>query len=298
MAKDRKDITVEELDGEVKLKADKKDDDKDSDDEDEDDADDKDDDKDDKDMKKESVADAYDVPAAITESVTQLFEGEEFSDEFRSKVATIVETVVKSAVKSEIAKIEEEAAEAIEVKVAAIEADLIEQLDEYMDVVVAEWVEQNKVALESGLRSKIAEDFITDLRGLFEKHNIDISPEQEDIFQTVSEENDVLRQEVNSLVEATLEKDAKIFALEKDKVMAKLSEGLAMTQVEKFAQLVEDVDAATIETFEEKASVIRKTFFEGSADKQKVKTNLTEAKTQPEGMNSLVESLKKLNKKD
>ena len=61
--------------------------------------------------------------------------------------------------------------------------ELTEKVDGYLDYVVKEWMQENELAIESGLKGEIAEDFITGLKALFEEHYIDVPDEKYDILE-------------------------------------------------------------------------------------------------------------------
>lgn len=246
---------AEELEGEVEMKKDKasKKDDKEGCDCDDQDAT--------MESAKTPIVQPYKIPETVDENIALMFNGQELSEEFKKKASTIFEAAVATRVNAEIAKIEEEAQEAITLKLAEAEAKTTAQVDEYMEHVVAEWAEENKIALEAGIRQEIAESIITDLKTLFEKHNISIPAEKVDMLEASDAENEALRGEVNSLTEKLIATEAKIFEMEKQNILSGLAEGLAVTQVEKLSNLIKEVDAKSIETFKEKATILRDSMF-------------------------------------
>ena len=59
---------------------------------------------------------------------------------------------------------------------------ITDKVDEYLDYVTESWMEENKLAVESGLRTEIAEGFIESLKTVFEEHYIDIPEEKFDVL--------------------------------------------------------------------------------------------------------------------
>ena len=59
---------------------------------------------------------------------------------------------------------------------------LVEKVDDYLDYVVEEWVTENKVAVEQGIKTQIAENFINGLKNLFENHYINVPDEKYDVL--------------------------------------------------------------------------------------------------------------------
>jgi hypothetical protein len=232
------------------------------------------------------------VSDSMDENIANMFNGQELSEDFKKKASVIFETVVASRVNAEIAKIEEEDNEAIDLKLAEAEQKTLASIDEYMENIVAEWAEENKIALETGIRQEIAEGFITDLKALFEKHNIAIPAEKVDMLEASDAENEVLREENKALVTKLQEQEAKIFEMEKTKVLESLSEGLAVTQTEKLNNLIKEVDAKSIETFTEKATILRDNMFAKTKTEEKTEKTVKQLNENEVLMNNVYASLR------
>ena len=52
--------------------------------------------------------------------------------------------------------------------------ELTEKVDSYLNYVVEEWMSENKLAIENGIRTDIAENFIGKLKGLFLESYIEV----------------------------------------------------------------------------------------------------------------------------
>lgn len=108
-----------------------------------------------------------DITVDVSEDVAALTNGEELSEEFKTKAATIFEAAVVTRVKAEVAKLEEQFELQLNEQVEEIKEGLIEKVDGYLDYVVEQWMEQNELALESGIKAEIVENFITRLKDVF-----------------------------------------------------------------------------------------------------------------------------------
>lgn len=201
----------------------------------------------------------------VKEDVAALVEGEELTEEFKEKAATIFEAAVMTRVKQEVAKLDE----AYEVKLAeeveAIKEGLVEKVDGYLDYVVEQWIEQNEIALESGMKSEILENFVGGLKGLFEEHYIDIPEEKFDVLSTLDEQVQDLQTKLDEQFEANVALNKELAGYQKEQVIANLSEGLVETDKEKFKALAEELDFDGVDTFEKKAQTIRESYFTNKA---------------------------------
>jgi hypothetical protein len=201
----------------------------------------------------------------VSEATTKIFEGETLSEDFKKKAATVIEAIVTSQVVEETKRIEAIAQKNLKEAKKAIKQELTEQADRYVAYVVNEWLEENAMVAEPSLKLDIYEAFFEGLRNLFNEHNITIPSENIDLLEAKSAEVKKLTKQINALTEKLLGADKIVLESKKGDVLKKLSEGLAATQVEKLKQLTNDIDAKTLESFTEKATIIKESFFKESA---------------------------------
>ena len=58
--------------------------------------------------------------------------------------------------------------EEFEVAVEAIKEDLAAKVDGYLNYMVEEWMKDNEIAIQSGLKAEITEEFLTGLIEIFQ----------------------------------------------------------------------------------------------------------------------------------
>jgi len=245
------------------------------------------------------------TPAKSTtrESVEAIFHGAELSEDFKERAETIFNAALNLRLDEEVERIEEAAQVALAERVLQIEKELSDKVDTYVEYAVTGFMEENKVAIESGIRQEIAEDFITDLKDLFESHNITVPAEKVDLLDAAQKQVAELAEQVNTLTETLLESNKEIFAFQKSEVVATLAEGLALTQVEKLNKLVKDIDAKDLESFKEKATLVKESFFKESKPaitetESGAVISETTTKTVDAGVAKYMQAAKRLNSND
>lgn len=213
----------------------------------------------------------------VKEDVAALVDGEELTEEFKEKAATIFEAAVMNRVKQEVTKLDE----AYEVKLAeeveAVTEGLVEKVDGYLDYVVEQWIEQNEIALESGMKSEILENFVGGLRGLFEEHYIDIPDEKFDVLGSLDEQVQDLQSKLDEQFEANVVLSKELAGYQKEQVIASLAESMVETDKEKFYALAEELNFDSVDTFEKKAQTIRESYFTNKATTLVVESVVTDA---------------------
>ena len=211
-------------------------------------------------MKKEEVD--------FTDDINSIFADDEtISEEFKSKVSTIFE----ARVQDRITQIEEETeslyAGMLEEAVESIKQDLTEKVDDYLSYIVEQWMEENQIAIESGLRSEMTEDFIAGLRNLFAENYIDVPAEKVDLVEELASKVEELESKLDEEIERGVSYARALVESRKSEITREVCEGLTATQVEKIRSLAESVDFSTEEEYQEKLETIRENYFPSGVKK-------------------------------
>ena len=213
------------------------------------------------------------VKVDVSADVEALLKGETLSEDFKAKAKVIFENVVINRVKTEIARISNELTTENAKNMSVIKESLIEKVDGYLSYVVEQWVLQNEIALESGIKTEILEDFVSGLRNLFEDHYIEVPNER---FDVLSDLQDQLNTTKKKLDEATTEnaKISKAFSdLRKNEIISVVSKDLVSTDAEKLKSLAEELTFEDDASFERKVQTIRDNYFSAvSATQNSTKT--------------------------
>ena len=185
------------------------------------------------------------------------------SDGFREKASAIVEAVLTSKLTESVERLEAEYVQNLEEEVSEIQGSMVEKVDSYLNYVVEGWMKENEVAVSTGLRTEIAEDFMASLQTVFKEHYIEIPEGKENLLDELSDQVAELEESLNKTTEDNIKLHEGNNVLVKAEIVREASSGLAETDAEKFAKLVEDVEFDTKETFEQKVSTIKSSFFKG-----------------------------------
>ena len=197
----------------------------------------------------------------LSDDVKALTGGEGLSEEFKQKAATIFEAAVKAKIKAELERLEEEYAEAFDQSMNEAKDELTEKVDNYLNYVVEEWIKKNEVALEHKLKAEIAESFIADLRGLFEKHDITVPDDQFDLLDAAASRADEMEEKLNEEMQKNITMTQRINELEQHEILIDVASDLADTEVEKFAELAENVEYESADNYRTKLETIKDSYF-------------------------------------
>jgi len=199
-----------------------------------------------------------DLNAIINEEAT-------LSEGFRGKAGAIFEAVLTSKLSEEVERLEAEYAQNLEEEVTELQSSLVEKVDSYLNYVVEGWMSDNELAVTNGLRTEIAEDFMTSLQSVFSEHYIEVPEGKDDLVDELNEQVTELEETLNKTTEDNIKLHQSVQEFEKNEVVREQSSGLAQTEAEKLASLVEDIEFDNKESFEMKVKTVKESYFQNDS---------------------------------
>jgi len=204
----------------------------------------------------------------MKEDIDALFSDDDtISEEFKGKVSTIFEARVNDRVSQIEEEIETQYAGMLEEAIEAVKSDLTEKVDDYLSYVVEQWMEENEIAIETGLRAELTEDFIGGLRNLFAEHYIDVPAEKVDLVDELAGKVEELESKLNEEIERGVSYAKALVESRKNEIARDVTEGLTDTQAEKIKSLAEGVEFSTEDEYKSKLDTIRENYFPSSTKK-------------------------------
>ena len=185
----------------------------------------------------------------------------DLSEEFKEKAATIFETAVKTRIQEQVKVLEAQYEDKLSKESETIKEAMTEKVDSYLNYVVEEWMKENELAVERGIRTEIAEDFITGLKSLFKEHYIDVPEEKYNVLDDLTNQTKDLESKLNEQIEKNVNLSKEVSDLHKRETIAEVSEDLTDTETEKFISMAENVEFESAEKFKEKLETIKESYF-------------------------------------
>ena len=170
------------------------------------------------------------IQVDVSQDVDALLHGEELPEEFQKKAATIFEAAVKAKVVEQVEKFEGVYEEKLQKETDSLKESMEARIDAHLDYVAEQWVKENQLAIDSGLRNEITEEFITGLKNLFSENYIDIPDDKYDVLEGMTEQIDEMETKLNEQIEKNVELNKELGNYIKNGIVSEVSEGLAQTQ--------------------------------------------------------------------
>jgi hypothetical protein len=225
-------------------------------------------DEDEKDMNEELL----EIESQIEEDVTALLSGEDLSEEFKFKARTVFEAALNARTEqieeTIVRKYEEQLAE----EVQEISEAFAERINSYLEYVAQEWLEENILAVEQGLRAEMTESFLVGMKELFEDHYVTIPEDRYNVVEAMEEKLDDMETKLNEQIERNVALNKRLAESVTDVIFNDISEGLALSQKDKFATLAENVEFDGEENYREKLVTLKESYFPKIASNAKRNT--------------------------
>jgi hypothetical protein len=173
----------------------------------------------------------------------------------------IFETAIRSKLSEEIERLEDEYQTRLDEELDATRTDLVEKVDSYLNYVVENWMQENKLAVETGLRTEIAEDFMGKLKDLFLESYIEVPESKVDLVDELAQSVEELEEKLNTQTASMLDMSERVETYQREAIIREASRDLAETQVEKLKSLVDSLDFEDEDSFSQKVKTVKESYF-------------------------------------
>ena len=187
---------------------------------------------------------------------------EDLEVDFKEKAAVIFETAVNEKASIIREEIEAEYSQMLEEKVDEVN----ERVNQYMDYVINEWLEENQLEIKYSLRTEIAENFIREMKTVFETNFIDIPEEEVSVVDELTEAVESYKEQIE---EQTTDLEAvkkELLEIKRKEIVEAIGEDLPQTQKIRLEKLSENVEASDIEEFRYKVEQLKEGYFDESSE--------------------------------
>jgi len=199
---------------------------------------------------------------SLRKDIASVFAGDEnLSEEFKTQAGSIFEAAVIARVNNEVEAIAEELAAQNAADFEELKEGLVEKVDSYLNYVVEQWMEENEIAVEQGLRTEVAEDFMVGLKNLFQEHYFEVPSDRVDVLEDMADKVDHVTARLNESIATSIELKEELDAIKRDRIIEYTCRDLTATDAEKMSKLLEGVEFDNETLFQEKVKVVKENYF-------------------------------------
>ena len=220
---------------------------------------------------------------AMKEDFEELFGGFDLSEDFKSKSSVLIEAVVEARVTALEVALEEEFATKLDEGIKAAVETIEEQVDRYVSFAAEQFVEKNELAIDTSLRSELAESMLGGMFEVLARHGVQLPEEQVDIAEALADKVAELEAQLNETTDTLITMSEALETYAAKDVFTEVSKGMALTQIDRFKKLSEGIEFETAEEYETKLKIIKETIVKpGNSDTSKPTEALIAEDIQPD----------------
>jgi hypothetical protein len=213
---------------------------------------------DDMDNAEDAMAEGY--KSQFRDSIISLLGDSNVSASLVEQLEGVFEAAVQDRVEKNVTIVLEEVDQNVKTYLSNVTNNLVEKVDDYLEYVVEEWMTDNAVAVEQGIKTQIAENFITGLKNLFENHYIDVPAEKYNVLDELYAQNKGLHEQLNHRMNDNINLKKEVALTECAGIFVAETKDLADTQVAKLQALMENVSFGGPEEYRNKLSAIKDSY--------------------------------------
>ena len=202
--------------------------------------------------------------AQFRDAVVALLGEDNASEELVSKLEAVFEAAVQQKTENNVALVLGEVDQNVANYLTNVTNNLVEKVDDYLEYVVEEWMTENAVAVEQGVKTQIAENFIVGLKNLFENHYIDVPAEKYNVLDELYAQNKELQEQLNHAINTNLQLKKEVSLSECAGIFVAETRDLADTQIAKLQSLMESVSFESVDEYRNKLIAIKENYLQGT----------------------------------
>ncbi len=183
---------------------------------------------------------------------------EQLSDEALTEITTLFEAAVNEKVKEAIVSTESDLEESNKAEMKKFKNELVDKLSEYTKVAVDEFIDENRPGIESDVKVKVAEGIAKGITNVLKEQYIKVPESEIDVVTDLEGKLKKQEDKLNESINSDIDNKKQILEYEKALSFKKLVSEADLTDVdaEKVLDLLDGIEADSIETFEEKTNII------------------------------------------
>jgi hypothetical protein len=201
------------------------------------------------------------ITVDVSEDIAALFNGEDLSEDFKAKVSAIYEASLVKNLKHYQAQLEEQFEASLNEHLEKLTEELTTEVDSKLNYMIEEWLVDNEVAVVSGLKAEIAEEFMGGIINVLRENYVDLPDEKIDIAEAAIAQRDQLEAKLNEQISKNADLSKQLLEHAKDDLVDQVATGLTDTQTEKLRGLAEGVQFVSEEDFTKKLKTIKESYF-------------------------------------
>ena len=170
-----------------------------------------------------------------------IVEGSDLDTDLAAKALVAIQEAATRAIAEHTQKLTTAASQIMEQVVTQKIEEMEAKVDAYHDRVVSEWMEENRLAVEQGIRTEIAESFMEEMKSVFEKHFVELPKAKRDLYEEAISKGEEIFTKLTESEVALAALQTELQTVKKSALVESICHGMVATKAAKFRELSEDI---------------------------------------------------------
>lgn len=210
------------------------------------------------------------------EDIQKLFGADELSEEFLTKASALFEAAVNEKIDELAGKLQESFDTKIEEFTTAMVEELGESVDQYVEFVGQTYIAENALAIDSGLRAELSENFLSKLKTLFDDCYVTMPESKVDVVESITAANADLQKDVATLIEQVNALKDELETTKATEMLREACDGLTDLEAARLCSLAEKLSFDNLKEFGSKLQYIKESTISGIKRSSTASQNLSE----------------------
>jgi len=209
----------------------------------------------------------------MNEDLKALFEGQDFTQEFKDKVTAIFDSVIEEKAQEieeqteeKYKQLSEEYSEYVVSEMEDktqeyIESEVVPMVEKYLDYSVQEFMTENKLAIESGTKVQLAEQFLNGLSGVAESFNVQVPEGREDYIHEMEDKLNAAQERFDKALDENQKLKEELQTKEMNAIVESKVVDLTESQKERFERTVARVKFQDVEQYQAAVDELYESYF-------------------------------------
>lgn len=189
-----------------------------------------------------------------------MFESQGLNEDFTDKASDIFEAAVTSAAKKHLETLSESAQTYVTQQLGVFQQTLSGHVNGFLNNVVNEWAEENKLAIEMGARTRIAESFMDGLKSLLEAHYVELPKDRVDLYESACSKGDELLDKLDESAKTINALNEEIKSLKKGAILESAIKNVSAVSADKIRSLAESIEFTDAESYKTRLDLVVESF--------------------------------------
>ena len=201
----------------------------------------------------------------VAEDIAALFAGVEgLTEDFTTKASTLLEGALSERIETLRAQFEAEYETKLDESIAEIQESYYDKLDSYLNYVCENYMTENKLAIEEGIKSELAEQILENVVAIVESNGVTLPKDKLDIAEALTQEVVDAEKRLNEETEKNIALTEQVRKYQLAEAFTAVAGDLSEGSKDKLQKLAENISYKDVNDYKARVNILKESLTETS----------------------------------